>query len=247
MKLNIFFLAIVIAACNNSSNQPTDKTQRKDSIKSVSNTTTVTTSDTSIAKMFLKIPFNKIWMDINVSGRDSLIKYKTYADPSGTSEESVEYTLTYINDSYLCYEMDFTTGQAGYVYYEMRKFRKKDGGYILVLSSYGGAPHAGYSQGAVKIFNVINGKLTENKGNVLPENYDLSEFRKEDTPDSVWKKSVDGIDYRYNLSPQSHDKIVFNIEVDQEYNWPMNEKYLKGYSIEYTWNGETFSNKMILK
>ena len=141
----------------------------------------------TIKALFLKLP-KECTPEINVKERQLLLQKGEYVEPGGDSEETEKYEIEEgegePDNDFLRVEQSSTTDQSGFLAIELKRFKKSNGDTILIYSRYGGVS-AFFNQQALLIFNIKNGKLIDNKENLLPDTVDLMRFIKEGTPDSI--------------------------------------------------------------
>jgi hypothetical protein len=175
--------------------------------------------------------------------RDSLLQTLEFILPGGTSTETVKYTIDTANaTNYLRYEYSFTTGQNGFISFELRKFTKADGQSFLVFSRYGGLSRA-YIQQDLKVFAIKNMQLVEQTTQkLLPKDIPLSRFLKKETPDAAKKRIDSAVNFRYDLYTEKQNEIEFTMfpqsPIDED------EKWVIGYSFLFTWTGKVFEQKL---
>jgi len=196
----------------------------------------------SMADIFRLLP-EDCTPDLDSKQRDTLLQIGKYVLPGGDSSETIEYELDSSGFSdYIYFVWSFTTGQRGFIQHELRKFKKNDGGTLIIYSKYGGTP-VGYDQRELIIFDYKNNKLTINKKNLLPKEIPITSFLKPNTPSLVVKKIQNEFSSCYHLNPENPKTITFEISPyitnDDE------EKYIIGYTIPFVWNGRSFTRKPV--
>jgi len=183
--------------------------------------------------------------ELDAKQRDTLLQTGTYILPGGDSLETIEYELDSSGFSdYLRYGFHFTTGQNAFLSIELRKFKKADGGILIVYSRIGGMLRA-YDQHDIFIFDYKNSKLTLSKQKLLPMNVPIKDFLKKGTPDSIEKKIKSYVMATYSLHPENPRSISFILYPGA----PLGdmEKYLLSDSMTFTWNGRSFARKLVLQ
>jgi hypothetical protein len=209
--------------------------------------TTFHISDQSISSLFLKIPPNDTMLDTGIN-KEYLIKFRSYQPKDTTGQETEIYHIDTILTNYLQFEDSYTTGQAAYSVYGLKRFVKKDGTYILVFANFGGV-HNMYGEREIKVYDVIGNNVIENKQGLLPSSIDVKEFLTSDTPDTLWEKVMYDIDNSCDFVPELPNTLKFTIDINEPLgsNPIIDDKYVKTYTIEYNWNGTNFSKKIMPK
>jgi len=197
----------------------------------------------SLTFFFKKLPAD-CTPELTAGQRDSLLQKLDFVIPGGTSTETVKYEIDTSNaKNYLRYEYSFTTGQKGFISFELRKFTKVDGQSFLVLSRYGGLSRA-YIQQDLKIFTIKNNNLVEETSQkLLPKNLPLNKFIKKEAPDAAKKRIESAVNFRYDLLTEKQNESEFTMfpqsPIEQD------EKWVIGYSYLFIWTGKTFDQKLI--
>jgi len=201
-----------------------------------------TTFGQSLTYFFNKLPAD-CTPDLTVSQRDTLLQKLEFIVPGDDSMQIVKYDIdTSKAEFYLRYEYSFTTGQRGFISFELRKFTKDNGQSFVVFSRYGGTPHA-FAQHDLKIFTINNNNLIEESSqNLLPKNMPLNMFIKSETPDQSKKRIAVAVDCRYDMTPDKQNEIEF--EIYPQTPLEQDEKWVIGYSYTYTWTGKAFERKL---
>jgi hypothetical protein len=181
--------------------------------------------------------------DLSTSERDSLLVNGEYIMPDGDSIETTKYDIdTSTAKNYLRYEFSFTTGQSGFIIFELRSFSTIDGGRIIIFSRYGGLSRA-YEQQDLKVFRLKNHILLEDtKQTLLPETINTVAFMKKNIPEKIKKKIEQAVNSCYDLNPEGSRGIAFTIFAQSpidEY-----EQWVRGYTMYFTWNGVSFDKKI---
>ena len=173
--------------------------------------------------------------------RDTLIIKGDYILP-GDSLETVKYSIdTSGTKDYLRYEYNFTTGQSGFIVFELRRFQKENGKKFIVFSRYGGLRH-NYYQHELKIFDIENDCLTENASQaLLPREVGINNFVKEQTPEATEIKIEKAVSSCYQLYPEVESQIEWAIfpEYSHEY-----DQFVLGLTLTFTWTGNSFERKL---
>jgi hypothetical protein len=182
--------------------------------------------------------------ELNSKQKDTLLKNKEYIIPGGDSIETVKYEFEIDEaNKYLKYDYYFTTGQRGFISFEVRKFKKTDGSSLILFSRYSGAP-AAFDQTDIYAFKYQNNKLIRITKELLPKETSVNIFLKANTPDSIRKKVETYSSRSYDLSPELKDsieyKLFFEIINDEI------EEYLLGDTVIYKWTGEVFKQDNII-
>ena len=183
--------------------------------------------------------------ELDLRQRDTLLQTGTYILPGGDSLETIEYELDSSGFSdYLRYGFHFTTGQNAFLSIELRKFKKDDGGILIVYSRVSGMLRA-YDQHDILIFDYKDSKLVQGKQRLLPIEIPIKEFLKKGTPDSIAKKIKSYVMATYSLHPENPRSISFTLYPGA----PLGdmEKYLLSDSMSFTWNGRSFTRKLVLQ
>jgi hypothetical protein len=181
--------------------------------------------------------------DLNAKEKNALLRKGTYTIPGGDSIETIQYTIdTTESKNYLRYEYGFTTGQRGFVVFELRKLLRKNGEPLLIFSRYGGAP-AAYDQHELRLFSYKSGKLAEINNNLLPKEIDIQDFLETGTPDSIKNKIESYVNITYDLYPNVKNAV--SMRLFQQVFLNDYENYLVGTELLFTWDGNTFSRKII--
>lgn len=183
--------------------------------------------------------------ELNAKQKDSLLKFKEYTIPGGDSVETVKYDFSMDEkNKYISYEYSFTTGQRAFDHYEIKTFTKTDGRTLVLFAKYGGMRKVSFFQDELTFFSYENNKLTRLKEKLLPKNISLKAYFKKNIPDSVYRKLESSMNTYYDLDPSIKNGIEFNIDPGFSYTAEF-EKYYLGTSIRFTWNGNSFSRKLI--
>jgi hypothetical protein len=182
--------------------------------------------------------------ELDSKQRDTLLKNGEYILPGGNSLETVKYIIDVTpSPFYLRYEYSFTTGQRGFLAFELKKFIKKDGSIIIVFSRYGGVPVDAHQQELI-VFNYKDKKLMPNKENLLSKEIPIKNYLKSKTPDSIAIKIENIMNTSYSLDSENLNSISFNlfpvIPLEEL------EKYILGDSISFTWDGKKFIKKLVI-
>jgi hypothetical protein len=181
--------------------------------------------------------------EINNKEKEILIEKGEYIVPGGDTNETVKYSIDTAHvKNYLRCEYSFTTGQRGFNIVEIKKFKKTDGGFILVFSQYGGVPME-YEQQGLEIYDIRNGKLVECKEIMIPRDIGLKNLLKHGYSDSLFAAIDSRTNSSYELMPWNENEIVFQISSPldiKEY-----KKYMLGNKVIFTWNGQSFVKKVI--
>ncbi|MFT3823015.1 MAG: hypothetical protein QM731_03810 [Chitinophagaceae bacterium] len=172
--------------------------------------------------------------------KDTLLLTGVYTVPGGDSIETVKYTIdTNFNADYLRYEYGFTTGQQGFLYFELKRFYRTNGSVFVVFSRYGGAPIV-FSQHELQMFDIVNGALVSSKEQLLPLKVPLKYFLKKGTPDAARAKLEKNVNTAYDLSPDVSNTIRYSIA----FHTFEEETHIAASVMIFTWNGKTFTRKI---
>lgn len=181
--------------------------------------------------------------ELDLKQRDTLLKNGEYVLPGGDSLESVKYTIDAApSPFYLRYVYSFTTGQRGFLAFELKKLTRNDGSIIVVFSRYGGVPVDAHQKELI-VFNYKNKKLIPNKENLLLKEVPIRYYLKNNTPDSIASKIKNVMNASYSLNSEYSNSISFDL-------FPIVpleelEKYILGHSMSFTWNGKSFTRKLV--
>jgi len=197
----------------------------------------------SMAEIFRLLP-SDCTPELDSKQRDTLLKNGEYILPGGDSMETVKYTIsTSGSPSYLQYEYSFTTGQRGFLAFELKKFTRKDGSILFVFSRYGGVPVDAHQQELI-VFDYKNKRLIPNKENLLLKEVPIKHYLKNNPPDSIVSKIKNVMNSSYSLNSENPNSISFNLFPVV----PFEElqKYILGHTISFTWDGKKFVKKLII-
>lgn len=196
----------------------------------------------SMAEIFKLLPAD-CTPELDSKQRDTLLENAEYTLPGGDSLETIEYTIESDLPNYLLYNYGFSTGQNGFIAFELKKFTRTDGSILIVYSRYGGTLRA-YHQHDLKIFDYKNNKLILNKEKLLAQTISIKRFLRKGTPDSIAKKIESYVMATYDLDPENQKSVSYNlfpaVLLDDL------EKYLLSDSMILTWNGKSFTKKLDL-
>lgn len=197
----------------------------------------------SLITIFKHLPLD-CTPELSKKQKDTLLLQGEYILPGGDSIETVKYTIdtTLIKKGYLSYEYNFTTGQNGFIAFELRRFRRANGTLIFVYSRYGGMLRA-FEQQDVIIYELKNGKLVINNDGLLPSEIPIKDFFIKDTPKDIIAYASKYVNQSYSLYPDNSSSISYTID-PQFPNEEENKKYILGYTIVFTWNGNRFIKKL---
>lgn len=198
----------------------------------------------SMATIFKLLP-STCTPELNIEERSILLNKKEYIVPGGDSLETVKYSIEVDEKKdYARYEYTFTTGQAGFLIFQIRKFIKADGKSLLVFSRYGGT-HFMYDQQEISVFEIHKNKLVQLKKQFLPENIETTAFIKKDCPDSIKTKLVSYVSSAYDLDPKSKNelrfRIFFEVEPGEYKEWVLGDEQV------FKWTGKSFTKGNIHK
>jgi len=182
--------------------------------------------------------------ELDAKQRDTLLKNGEYILPGGDSMETVKYSIDAApSPFYFRYVYSFTTGQRGFLAFELKKLTRNDGSIIIVFSRYGGVPVDAHQKELI-VFNYKNKKLIPNKKNLLLKEVPIKYYLKNSTPDSIASKIKNVMNASYSLNSENPNSISFDL-------FPIVpleelEKYILGDSMTFTWNGKKFVRKLIM-
>lgn len=181
--------------------------------------------------------------ELSKKEKEILLQNGSYVIVGGDSMEATKYTIdTTEFPDYLSYEFGFTTGQRGFIDFELRKFEQSDGNVIVVFSRCGGLARSYYQQD-LKIFTIQNDTLIENASqSLLPTTITMDDFLKKATPDSVRLRMEKAVSSCYDLYPVTKNEIDFRITL--EYNVDKDEQWIIALSMTFNWNGTSFDRKL---
>lgn len=195
----------------------------------------------TMTSFFKQLPIE--WTpELSSEQKETLIQKGEFVIPSGDSLNQTKYALDTSVTDYLRCEYYFTTGQSAFISYELRKFTRNDGRQFLVYSKYGGLQKA-YSQVDLRIFDIQNNKIRENKSEkLLPNTVFIADFINKETPDSIKSKIKNAVNACYDLRPEQKNEIAFRLYL----NWSDDfERWLIGDSMSFIWNGRSFDRKLM--
>lgn len=184
--------------------------------------------------------------DLNIRAKKVLFKKASYELTTGDSMERIQYELdTPVLRNYTSFQFSFLTGQSGFGVFEIKRFKTRDNNELILFSKYSGTRSL-YSQDTLRIFVRENSKLIEDKAqSLLPQTISISAFLKPGTPDSIKEKIENYANCCYYFNPEKQRQIqfkLFNPLLDDEL-----EKWLLGNSFVFTWNGSSFSRKLVFE
>ena len=191
----------------------------------------------SISAIFKLLPLT-CTPELSIKERSILLNKKEYIVPGGDSLETVKYSIEVDEKkNYARYEYTFTTGQAGFLIFEIRKFIKADGELLIVFSRYGGT-HYMYDQQEIAFFEMLQNKLVQLKEQFIPENIETTAFIKKNCPDSIKTKLVSYVSSAYDLNPEVKNELRFRIffEVDPG----ESKEWFIGDEQVFKWTGKLF-------
>ena len=185
----------------------------------------------TIEELFKVLP-SEYTPQLSATGKDSLLKFTTYTIPGGDSLDNEEIHLTKNRDDFIQLNYEYTTGQNGFIQIELRKFKKKSGGAVLVYAKFGGMKMA-FDQHSLLTFGYSKGRLYINNNLGLPETIPQSAFLNTNLPDNAKSQTLST---GYDLNSDKPNSIDYFIhpETDEEVEWIKRER------IIYTWDGNRF-------
>jgi len=210
--------------------------------------------DYSLSALFKKIPRDSIQLPLTVHQRKVLLEAKEVELPAGGGDTASGNgdlpelcTLDTLSENYMHYTSTFISNDNGfsnwYTVTELKKFKKKDGSYIVVLEHYGASPNLPSEASEIKVYDVKDGTLTENKNNLLPKHIDVNEYFSTQIPTNIRNSMKDAVSDFVSFWPKEPNKLSYDIDFEKD----DYDKWLKTYSIEFTWDGEKFIKKIIPK
>lgn len=181
--------------------------------------------------------------ELNTKEKEILIKKGEYILPGADSNDTQQYVLdTGETENYLRCEYSFTTGQRAFSIIEIKRLKKTNGQFILVFSQYAGVP-VEFEEREFKIYDIKNGKLIEIKGNIIPKNTGLKGLLKKGISDSLLSTIERNSCSSFDLMREQKNEIEFRIffpDGEAEY-----KRHMKGNAVLLTWNGMSFTKKII--
>lgn len=200
----------------------------------------------NIKHYFLQLPDSYL-DDLSVQERQIILKEGNYY-PAGNDEfEAIVYSLERFDrdKDFLRIEMTFETGQAGFIIYELRKFKKRKGGNIIVFSSVSGA-HNMFGNNEICVFEDHNDTIKLSNINYFPKNINLNDFLKPGTPELIKNKYSEYASNCYelgyfnnNIRHQLYDAQINCSDIDTS--------FIKGNVIEFEWTGDIFKRHKVKK
>jgi hypothetical protein len=176
--------------------------------------------------------------ELSKSERDSLLHYGIYILPGGDSIETVRYVLDTTGDAgYFNYGYSYTTGQNGFLFFEILNLSRSDGGRLILFSRVGGVPRM-FHQQEVRSFNLLNGELAENKKKLLPSSINLRHFVSAATPDSILSHIDNFVSYSYDFHIEAPNTIKFTVLFDD-----VITPYIVRDTVYFKWKGRKFIRK----
>lgn len=198
----------------------------------------------TMTSIFRQLP-SECTPELSSKQRDTLVVKGEYVVPGGDSIETLKYSIeTNETKDYLRYEYNFTTGQSGFIVFELRRFQKENGKKFVVFSRFGGVSR-NYYQHDLKVFDIEGAFLKENNSQtLLPKEVGIDSFLKEETQDTVKTIIERAVNSCYSLYPEVANQIDWTIipEYSEEY-----EPFVLAYTLTFTWTGLSFERKLITK
>jgi len=170
---------------------------------------------------------------LSITGKDSLLKFKTYTIPGGDSVETLEVTFSEeVDVDFIRLDYLFTTGQNGFISIQLRKFVKNNGDVVLVYSRHSGMKRA-FDQYELLTFDNLKGQLFLIKNLGLPETTPIRLFLKSNSPESLNSMTLST---GYDLNPDLPNSVEYYLYPETDFdNWIEKDK------IIYTWDGNKFT------
>lgn len=187
------------------------------------------------AKELFKLLPEEYKIDLTDTSIDSIFNQGKYILPDGDSIETVQCNYSSEGKDHLNLYFSFPTGQSGFYNVELRTFKRKNGGLLVLYAKYGGS-RAIFDQHTLKAFDISNGILVKNNDVDLPEFIATKEFLKPDAPDKVKRTRMSTGYNLYSDTPKSIEYFVFS----QAISW---DKWLAVEDIVFTWDGNRFVRK----
>jgi hypothetical protein len=176
--------------------------------------------------------------DLSKAERDSLLINRTYTLPGGDSTDTVQYSLDTTGDAdFFSYGQYYTTGQRGFLHFEVLSLPRSDGGKVILFSRVGGAPFT-FSQQELRVFNFSKGRLKESKEKLLPVTVDPKHFLSAGTPDSIMKHIDNYISSSYDFAAGIKNTIAYQLLIDDAI-----KRYVEREVVYFKWNGKKFVMK----
>ena len=216
---------------------------RKASIFLISYLLTISAFGQTMTSIFRQLP-PECTPELTIMERYILLKNGDYIIPGGDTIETIKYSIDTLEaKDYLRYEFNFSTGQAGFIAFELKSFRTTDGRRFIIFSRCGGMNRA-YDQQDIKIYELKNNILIENsKQKLLPLTINITSFLKKETPDTIKTKIEQSVSGCYDLKPETTNEIEFGIF--PQYPLYNDDQWILGYTIVFTWTGSTFDRKIM--
>ncbi len=206
---------------------------------------TITAIGQTMTSIFRQLP-SECTPQLTATERDILLKNGSYTIPGGDSIETTQYSIDTLGaKDYLRYEFNFTTGQAGFIAFELKSLRTTDGRRLIIFSRCGGMKRA-YNQQEIKIYELKNATLIEDsKNKLLPLTISITNFLKKETPDKVKSKIEQSVSSCYDLKPETPNELEFAIFPQS----PLGneDEWILGYAITFTWTGNSFTRKIAIE
>ncbi len=198
----------------------------------------------SMSTLFRQLPL-ECTPELSYKERDSLLRNQKYTIPGGDTVETTMYSIdTSQSKDYLRYEYTFITGQSGFIVFELRRLKKENGKTFIVFSRYGGTTYS-FSQHELRVFDIINYSLKENKTQtLLPKVVEINTLLKNQTPDNIKSNINESISSSYDLYPSLENQIFWRISS----NYPSeNEEWTVRNQLVFSWDGNRFNTEITNK
>jgi hypothetical protein len=184
--------------------------------------------------LFMKLP-SSCTPALNAAGKQALIdagEFTIHDNDRGTDD----YTLDTVEDNYMEYEYSYVSKEGGDVSFELKKLKKADGSSILLFAQSAGVNDKS-AKPILKVYNIKDEGVSENKENLLPDNLNKEAFLQSNTPEDVKSNILKTSLCSYDLGSDSGDKITFKLTVALE----QDKKWLAGDVMTLSWDGTKFS------
>lgn len=157
--------------------------------------------------------------------------------PVDNDENFIEvYRIVESTNDYLKVTMSFETGQRGFNTFELKRWTLNNGNYLFGISRVTGTP-VEFFQTDLSFFTFDNynfDKVTTN----IPKNLSLYDFAKQKTPDQSIQEYSQYISLAVTFKKEEKD-IFWRIHENMGGS-DIDNSWLKGNAIRYTWNGKDF-------
>ena len=202
------------------------------------------TKDKSISDYFLELP-SEYFDGLSLSNRKEILTKEKYYPPDNDELETIVYSLADINykNESLRVEYTYESGQAGFIIYELRKFKSNKGINIITYSNISGA-HNMFS-GEIITFIDYGNEIKISKKEFLPKELNIRDFVKKNTPNSIIKKYSEYSSSSYELVYVENDIEYRLYDSDILSNSEIDNSYLIGNTIKFVWTGKKFDQQKV--